>query len=473
MIKILQKKYILLIVLVSTITCLLNGQVLLNTNTYTQTFGSSGTNDVANGNWVNNSAVAGQGFLGWYINDATQYKEYVDMDAGTSRGNALPGVNGGGFYMYTILGSTNLKFGTRPSDGSTVNGPCAGLTCPYATIAAAITKANYYGVRIQNQLSPSTTIKCITVSFDWYQLTVAEDYSTTLSGQVINTNYVDYLQGATENNLAAAGPWTYITSFTATDDTALCCTATERIVYGTIGGHIGPISVPVTIPHGQEIMIRFIDPDNDEDDHHLAIDNFTVNVYTDVACTQALPIKLISFTGNYNPKNYSVELNWATATEINCKEFEIEKTDGDGTWHSVVTVAAAGNSETNRYYSAIDPEPFQGSSYYRLKETDFDGNFSYSGTQPVDVDPELNSIAIAPNPSRNLSTISFGSATCSIAILTILDAMGHIVETKQINALLGTNTLQLDVSGYGNGLYFVLINNGIHQYYSKLIVNHN
>src|SRR6185369_5159076 len=99
-----------------------------------------------------------------------------------------------------------------------------------------------------------------------------------------------------------------------------------------------------------------------------------------------------------------VSISWITASETNNDYFTVEKSKDGNFWLSVDKVIGAGNSTAARYYETNDPDPFEGTSYYRLKQTDFDGKFSYSDVSAVRVD-EKNTIIIYPNPASDLIMI--------------------------------------------------------------------
>ena len=99
------------------------------------------------------------------------------------------------------------------------------------------------------------------------------------------------------------------------------------------------------------------------------------------AAQSALSIKLTSFTAVVEKS--AVKLNWATATETNNEFFSIERSADGIEWKEVKRVAGAGNSEFTRNYESVDESPVAGNSYYRLKQTDFDGQKSYSDVQLV------------------------------------------------------------------------------------------
>ncbi len=99
-----------------------------------------------------------------------------------------------------------------------------------------------------------------------------------------------------------------------------------------------------------------------------------------------LPIELISFTAKVIDNK--VDLTWATSTEINNDYFSVEKSKDNNNFETIEKVDGAGNSFYTIVYKCIDSLPYNGVSYYRLKQTDYDGNESYSDVVSVNMDYE-------------------------------------------------------------------------------------
>jgi len=97
-----------------------------------------------------------------------------------------------------------------------------------------------------------------------------------------------------------------------------------------------------------------------------------------------LPIELISFDAKCN--NGKVFTAWETATETNNEYFTLEKSRDGINFQNVTTVKGAGNSSRKLSYNSTDNESYSGISYYRLKQTDFDGKYTYSKVVSVGVD---------------------------------------------------------------------------------------
>ncbi|MBL4710509.1 MAG: T9SS type A sorting domain-containing protein, partial [Flavobacteriales bacterium] len=113
----------------------------------------------------------------------------------------------------------------------------------------------------------------------------------------------------------------------------------------------------------------------------------------------SLPIELISFEAQM--QNNKVELKWLTQSETNNDYFTIERSLTLEDWNEVLKMDGAGNSYRRLEYYGIDDKPLRGVSYYRLKQTDYDGQFSYSEIVAVKFKGEAifkEDLFIFPNP---------------------------------------------------------------------------
>lgn len=95
----------------------------------------------------------------------------------------------------------------------------------------------------------------------------------------------------------------------------------------------------------------------------------------------SLPIELISFTANLNAG--IVHLDWVTASEEGNDYFMVQRSADGFSWEDVVMVDGANNSSTTLYYHEEDRAPYMGLSYYRLKQVDMNGAYSYSDVKAV------------------------------------------------------------------------------------------
>ncbi|MFD1551137.1 hypothetical protein DNU06_03935 [Putridiphycobacter roseus] len=164
-----------------------------------------------------------------------------------------------------------------------------------------------------------------------------------------------------------------------------------------------------------------------------------------------LPITLTKFTADLINENL-VALNWQTASEINNDYFTLERSSNGADWNSFEKVKGAGNSSTTINYEALDKTPFPGISYYRLKQTDFNGNNIYSESISVLINTE-NDIHLFPNPTTYLLTIT-GNAQ-ELSVINIYNMLGQDVTNHIQKTVKSGAEIQLDLSELETGIYYI------------------
>ncbi|MGQ0827454.1 MAG: T9SS type A sorting domain-containing protein [Bacteroidota bacterium] len=163
--------------------------------------------------------------------------------------------------------------------------------------------------------------------------------------------------------------------------------------------------------------------------------------------TNPLPIELIYFDAITNGNN--VDVSWKTASEINNDYFTVERSADGANFENIGIVDGAGNSTSILNYSLSDYRPYNGKSYYRLKQTDFNGMYTYSKVIAVEFNTanEFN-FNVYPNPgaSENLNLSITGNKSEEVLVV-VYDISGKesyskviIVETD------GENIYALDPS---------------------------
>lgn len=144
-----------------------------------------------------------------------------------------------------------------------------------------------------------------------------------------------------------------------------------------------------------------------------------------------LGVKLTSFTAAV--ESARVKINWTTASEENNEYFSIERSTDGTQWNEVKRVKGAGNSTSSLSYTAYDDAPVAGTSYYRLKQTDFDGKTSFSNTQVVKYTPSNRSISVFPVPNAGNTITITGISNYSNYDFTLLNANGNVVYTSKLS----------------------------------------
>lgn len=172
----------------------------------------------------------------------------------------------------------------------------------------------------------------------------------------------------------------------------------------------------------------------------------------------ALPIELAEFFAT--PVNNQVRLSWKTETELNNDFFTLERSPDGETWETIKTVKAAGNSQTPLLYSAIDEQPLWGTSYYRLSQTDFNGEKTTYDMRSLYREKSIHSedqpLIAVPNPTSGKITIE-GSED-EIGEIRIVTLLGQDV-TSAISINRFSTYVELDLSALENELVIVACGN--------------
>jgi hypothetical protein len=142
-----------------------------------------------------------------------------------------------------------------------------------------------------------------------------------------------------------------------------------------------------------------------------------------------VPVELTSFTGS--AMQDGVLLNWTTATELNNQGFDIERSTSTEDWTKIGYVPGYGTTTEPNSYSYLDGNVATGTYYYRLKQMDFDGQFTYSSEIEVLVDLSPSNFELFqnyPNPFNPTTTIQFQVPEAGDVSIVIYDMLGQVVK---------------------------------------------
>lgn len=159
-----------------------------------------------------------------------------------------------------------------------------------------------------------------------------------------------------------------------------------------------------------------------------------------------LPLSWQSFTAL--KQNEKVLLNWSTANEQNTRDFTVQHSTDGTNWYAIGTVAAAGNSSTERKYSFTHATPVKGNNFYRIMQTDIDNRKTYSVIRKLLSGKPDASITVLGNPVTNDQLVLLVNEAQTISLLT---TDGKLVWQKQCTA----GMQSLDVSSLPSGIYIL------------------
>lgn len=178
------------------------------------------------------------------------------------------------------------------------------------------------------------------------------------------------------------------------------------------------------------------------------------------------PIELIFF--NANCENKVVEINWQTASETNNDFFTILRSKDGKNWEIVTKVDGAGNSSTIQHYEFVDKvlsfgEDLGGALYYRLKQTDYNGEYTYSAiivTQCEEGEYSFEFVdLIENNQNEGTITILFNSKGDEEYRLQLIDIYGHLLFSRKNISNYGLNAVKINTNDLTKGIYLIVLQN--------------
>lgn len=166
-----------------------------------------------------------------------------------------------------------------------------------------------------------------------------------------------------------------------------------------------------------------------------------------------LPVVLTNF--KVSNSNNAVTINWTTSSETNNQRFDIERSADGVSFNTIGSIAASTATTGVKNYEFLDRSPLSGTAYYRLKQVDKSGAFSYSSIKQVHFNGRIKLVSMYPNPANAIVNLEFEAGTSTVEKLIITDASGRVVLALPINIVQGSNKTAIPISALSAGQYFV------------------
>ena len=181
-----------------------------------------------------------------------------------------------------------------------------------------------------------------------------------------------------------------------------------------------------------------------------------------------LPIELISFEAKVVEKD-KVALSWATASEEDNAFFTIEKSIDGRAWQTLKTIATKGYSIEITKYQDRDEKPFDGISYYRLRQNDFNGNYTFSKIESVQIKGAENIItSIFPVPAEDEVTITIDQYKYETDYnISLIDIAG---QRQDAPIEFEDSVIRIKVNDLVPGVYFLVVQKGSIVETAKIVV---
>ena len=158
--------------------------------------------------------------------------------------------------------------------------------------------------------------------------------------------------------------------------------------------------------------------------------------------------------------------NGIPASETNNHYYVVERSAEGKNWQPAGTVKGAGNSSVPHTYHFTDSLPYEKISYYRLKQTNFDGGYNFGKVIAIKKcgGGEGQNFMIYPNPSNGKFDLSYSGNTNNIQSIEIFNAGGQVVyECKSFQQT-------FDLSHDAPGIYFMNVRTRVKAVYFKVVI---
>ena len=173
----------------------------------------------------------------------------------------------------------------------------------------------------------------------------------------------------------------------------------------------------------------------------------------------AIPLPITLLTFDAKAQQSGVHVTWATTEELNNSYFEVQRSNDGVHFESIGKVKGCGSCQTGMQYTFDDLHPYTGTSYYRLKQIDVDGGYSYSKVVTVKYYSQpVIEISLSPNPGNGHFLMKIQNTGNRKQIqINISNASGNLVQ--QLHPVISTaeNQISIDLSKQPAGMYFMQV----------------
>ena len=211
-----------------------------------------------------------------------------------------------------------------------------------------------------------------------------------------------------------------------------------------------------------------------EDGSASNLDNWNFGAKFPVLIENIIPVELTSFSAAVIKSG--VNLSWSTATELNNKGFYIERSNQNqlDNWETIGFIKGAGSTTVTQNYSTTDKTPLRGTSYYRLKQVDYDGSYTHSKVVEVTNNNVIENFVLAqnyPNPFNPSTKINWSASIRGKQTLKVFDLIGNEIATL-VNEFreAGDYEVEFDAANLPSGVYLYKLEAGSTVQTKKMIL---
>ena len=175
-----------------------------------------------------------------------------------------------------------------------------------------------------------------------------------------------------------------------------------------------------------------------------------------------LPVSMLSFSANQN--NNQLEVVWSTASESGNSHFDLYRSADGLNWEWMATLPGARDTNETQVYRYTDQAPLRGRNFYRLRQTDFNGNTETLEALSVFFDTAGMTLNLYPNPSSDYISVKCHE---EVLYLSLISSDGVVHSLYPENS--GNLTQEFDIRQLPSGIYQALIHTGQSTFRKRLI----
>ena len=182
------------------------------------------------------------------------------------------------------------------------------------------------------------------------------------------------------------------------------------------------------------------------------------------------PVELLYFYAKLDGER--VEIEWATKSEIDNDYFTLQRSVDGIDFENVTDITGGGNSDQILYYSAVDEEPYSGFSYYRLKQTAYDGTVSYLLIDSVNcLISAVSTIVVYPIPTSQKFLVDIRGDRDQEVLVVVHDLLGKEYYSETITLNSNKQTLTINASDkLDAGVYIITVTSENELYRKEVVV---
>lgn len=212
----------------------------------------------------------------------------------------------------------------------------------------------------------------------------------------------------------------------------------------------GPFNLPAGADNQANVYVRFIMTSNSSQGGGTVAGTGT-NGMDNISIEASTPLAILLTDFRATPFGQSTALTFSTASEHNNAYFSIERSADGRNFETIGQIRGAGNAYEPQNYTYTDERPLKGLNYYRLKQVDFDGTYTYSRVASV-VFGQDGDIRFSPSPATDLLQVLLEEPAPEGTLYEVFDQYGRFIKSGIFVA--ESNTCELDLSALATGSYF-------------------